>query len=110
MSKNANELTIVIATYNECNNIQKLIPVLIESRSKPNIIIVDDNSPDHTAEKIHYYIEKYPNRIELIERPSKLGYASAFVEGFKRALELNSNFIISMDADLSHDPCDIGLQ
>ena len=69
-----------------------------------NIVIVDDRSPDGTAELIRAAQELHPGRIELIERPGKLGYGSAYVDGFRRALELGADVIVSMDADFSHDP------
>lgn len=100
-------ITIVIATYNEKPNIKKLLPILASLPLKPKIIIIDDNSPDGTARTVEKYITEYPEQIELIERPAKLGYGSAFVCGLQRAIALNSPFIISMDADFSHDPREI---
>lgn len=98
--------TIVIPTYNECDNIAILIAQIF-SLNIPDlsIIVVDDNSPDNTSEIIKRFSEKFP--IKLIIRPKKYGLGSAYVAGFKIALTDGADYIIQMDADLSHDPNDI---
>jgi len=94
-------LSIVIPTYNEKKNIEKLIPqihrILSKESIKYEIIIVDDNSPDKTAEAAKKLGKKYP--VKVIKRKGKLGLSSAVVAGFKKAL---GDFLGVMDADLSH--------
>ncbi|HIE34141.1 MAG TPA: polyprenol monophosphomannose synthase [Candidatus Altiarchaeales archaeon] len=111
-------ISIIIPTYNERENIKILIPKIfevLESNSlKGNLIIVDDSSPDGTALEVERLKNKYPverlkNKypIELIKRKSKLGIGSAYIAGFKKALEEGADIIFEMDADLSHDPAKI---
>lgn len=97
---------VVLPTYNERENIQKLIPrifnVFRDNGVEGNLIVVDDNSPDGTFEVVDELGKEYP--ITLIERESKLGIGSAYIAGFKKALEDEADLIFEMDADLSHDP------
>lgn len=99
---------VVIPTYNERENIAKLIPAIFTTI--PNdleIIVVDDNSPDKTADIVTDWQAIYPLRLHLIKREKKSGLGSAYITGFKKALELGADFIMEMDADFSHDPKDI---
>jgi dolichol-phosphate mannosyltransferase len=101
-------LCVVIPTYNEKNNIPILIDsiqeVLKDQKSRSWILIVDDNSPDGTGEIVEGMRNTYKNLI-VKHRPKKLGIGSAYIEGFTYAIEkLNGDILISMDADLSHDP------
>ena len=96
---------IVIPTYNEADNIEKLIKKIFTlSIPELEIIVVDDNSPDGTGEKV-----KNTNHspIHLIQRKEKLGLGSAYIAGFTKALDFGADFIFEMDADFSHDPQDI---
>jgi len=99
-------ITIVIPTYNERENIILLLveifKILKQNKLNGHVIIVDDNSPDGTAEQVKRLSKKYETT--LIERGKRLGLGSAYKIGFKKALELNSDLIFEMDADLSHDP------
>lgn len=97
---------IVIPTYNENENIHKLI-LKIFSLNIPNleVIIVDDNSPDKTAETVEKMNLNYP--VHLLKRSKKLGLGSAYIAGFKKALDLGADYIFEIDADFSHDPDDI---
>lgn len=98
---------IVIPTYNESENIVKLInDIFILNIPDLSIIVVDDNSPDGTATLVETTKQVYPN-LYLIKRLNKLGIGSAYIIGFKKALSLNADFIMEMDADFSHDPKDI---
>ena len=99
---------IIIPTYNENKNIAKLLSLINDLNVNVNleILVIDDASPDGTAETIKKIID-YDNKIHLIERSGKLGLASAYCRGFKWALDNNYDYIIQMDADLSHDPNDI---
>ena len=101
-------VTIVIPTYNEKENIQQLIPKIEaideeDARVGMHIIIVDDESPDGTAEEAENFARKYGN-ITVIRRPGKLGIGSAYKDGFKVAKSLGCDVLFEMDADLSHDP------
>lgn len=97
---------IIIPTYNEMGNIPRLIPILLERYDSVDILIVDDNSPDGTGDFIKKLSEEN-SRIHLISRPGKMGLGTAYVEGFKYALERDYEFIFEMDADFSHDPKEI---
>jgi dolichol-phosphate mannosyltransferase len=97
---------VVIPTYNESENIERLIKHLfLLGLPEFSVVIVDDNSPDGTAEIVRTLINTYP--ITLIEREGKLGIGSAYVTGFQQALIQGADIIIEMDADFSHDPDDI---
>ena len=94
---------IIIPTYNELNNIQKLVPLLREKYPDLDVLVVDDNSPDGTAESVKTMMEK-DKQVHLIEREGKLGLGTAYVRGFKYMLEKGFEIAIQMDADFSHDP------
>ena len=97
------KILIIIPTYNEKDNIDKIInEIFLQSIDNLEILIVDDNSADGTKEILDKL--KSQNKINLIERSSKQGLASAYIEGFKYAIEHNFDFIIQMDADFSHNP------
>lgn len=99
--------TIVIPTYNEKENIVPLInDIFLLHIPDLKIIVVDDNSPDKTADAVAQAQTIYPD-LYLVRRNGKLGIGSAYIAGFKKALALNSDFIIEMDADFSHDPKDL---
>ncbi len=97
---------IIIPTYNELNNIQKLIPILREKYPEVDILVVDDNSPDGTADTVKKFMEN-DDQIHIIEREGKLGLGTAYVEGFKFMLDRDYECAIQMDADFSHDPSEI---
>jgi dolichol-phosphate mannosyltransferase len=97
---------IIIPTYNELENIKTLIPDIIGRYRNLDVLIVDDNSPDGTGEFIEDLL-KSTQRVKLIKREKKLGLGTAYVAGFKYALQQNYDFIFEMDADYSHDPKEI---
>jgi len=101
-----NKSIIVIPTYNEVENISKLIDTIFNIKSDIDILIVDDNSPDGTAEIVSGMMNK-DSRIHLIKRPEKMGLGTAYCDGFKYALERGFDYIFEMDADFSHNPEDI---
>ncbi len=101
-----NKTLIIVPTFNELDNITKLIPDLLSRTANPDILIVDDNSPDGTAEFIQQ-LAVSNDRIHLIKREKKMGLGTAYIEGFKFALKNNYDFIFEMDADYSHDPKEI---
>lgn len=98
---------IVLPTYNERENIVKIINEIFKQPVENlNIVVVDDNSPDKTAEAVAQ-AQTASSNLYLVKRNSKLGLGSAYIAGFKKALSLNADFIMEMDADFSHDPADI---
>ncbi|MCZ7603608.1 MAG: polyprenol monophosphomannose synthase [Melioribacteraceae bacterium] len=97
---------IIIPTYNELNNIQKLVPLLRSEYPQVDVLVVDDNSPDGTGKKVLELAESDP-QIHLIEREGKLGLGTAYVRGFKFALENGYEAAMEMDADFSHDPKEV---
>jgi dolichol-phosphate mannosyltransferase len=100
-------ILIIIPTYNEAENIEFIISKIVDLNI-PNlsVLVVDDNSPDETG-KIVENICKEDSRVHLIQRAGKLGLGTAYVEGFKFAIEKGFDYIFEMDADLSHDPAEI---
>ncbi len=99
--------TLVISpTYNERKNIQSLIEQALNPNPDYHLLVVDDNSPDGTAEKVKELQNSYPN-LHLEERPGKAGLGTAYLFGFKWALDRDYEAIVQMDADLSHDPKDV---
>lgn len=98
---------IIIPTYNEASNIKKLIDHLMSLSISVDILIVDDGSPDGTADVIRDKMKQYPEKIYLIERNGKSGLGTAYVAGFKFALSKGYKYICEMDADFSHNPEDI---
>ena len=99
--------TLVISpTYNERKNIQRLVEQVLEPNPDYHLLVVDDNSPDKTAEKVKKLQQLYPN-LHLEERPGKAGLGTAYLFGFKWALDRHFEAIVQIDADLSHDPKDV---
>ena len=99
---------VIIPTYNEKNNIEKLISNILGYRENYDILVIDDNSPDGTANIVQALINSQPDkRIFLKQRPQKLGLGTAYILGFKFALEQNYDFIFQIDADFSHNPDDL---
>jgi dolichol-phosphate mannosyltransferase len=103
-TNSAKRIAVVIATYNERSNIERLIPDLMETSVSPHVVIVDDSSPDGTGEAVRECMERFPGRISLVERSGKLGYGSAVVAGFQKILDEDFDVVVTMDADFSHDP------
>lgn len=103
------ESLVIIPTYNESHNIKRLIEKLLQLDEPVDVLIIDDGSPDGTAEVVKELQagSRFNNRIYLVEREGKQGLGTAYVRGFKYALEHNYQYICEMDADFSHDPEDI---
>ncbi|HEX9653115.1 MAG TPA: polyprenol monophosphomannose synthase, partial [bacterium] len=98
---------VIVPTYNEAENIKKVLKAIINLNiPNLNVLVVDDNSPDGTA-KIVQEIAEHDPRVRLIQRAGKMGLGTAYVAGFKYALNEEFDFIFEMDADLSHDPKEI---
>jgi len=94
---------VIIPTYNEADNVLKIIPEVLAQDEGFHVLIVDDNSPDGTSNLVKE-MQKSNSRIHLLERPSKRGLGTAYVAGFKYALSHEFDFAFEMDADFSHDP------
>ena len=97
---------VVIGTYNEADNIPGILPEILRQGPEYEAIVVDDNSPDGTGRLVAEMAAKQP-RIHVIHRPARMGYGSAYLEGFRAALDLGADYIVQMDADYSHNPGDI---
>jgi dolichol-phosphate mannosyltransferase len=99
---------IIVPTYNELDNITKLIPRLLGSTVRPDLLVVDDGSPDGTARAVRDLAAALPagdaGRLSLLEREGKLGLGSAYIAGFRYAMEKGYDFVFEMDADFSHPP------
>lgn len=97
--------TVIVPTYNEAQNLPRLLEQVFSlGIDGINIIIVDDNSPDGTGNLAEDLAKKYPGRMEIIHRKGKMGLASAYIAGFRLALERGAEAIFEMDADFSHSP------
>ncbi len=103
MSKNI----VIIPTYNEKENIPDILEAILKLKPLFNILIVDDGSPDGTAELVKTGMQANKDRIYIIEREKKLGLGTAYIEGFKWAIERNYDYVCEMDADFSHNPTDL---
>ena len=102
-----NEVLVIIPTYNESENIIKIIEAIFTIHPDINVLVVDDNSPDGTSSKVKEEIPKFKGKLDLITRGSKLGLGTAYLCGFEWAMKKDYDFIISMDADFSHNPSDL---
>lgn len=102
------DILIIIPTYNESKNIERILPTLMElDQVHVDVLVVDDGSPDGTADIVRRMQVEYKDRIHLITRAGKQGLGTAYVTGFRFALEQGYTFICEMDADFSHDPADV---
>lgn len=100
------QILVIIPTYKEVENIQKIIPEVLKQDDRIEILVVDDNSPDGTADAVEALSNKN-KKIHLMRRPEKLGLGTAYVAGFNYALSKAYDLIFEMDADFSHDPNEI---
>jgi len=98
---------VIIPTYNEKENIEKIIRKVFSLKKAFDILVVEDNSPDGTADIIKRVMKEFPNRLFIEERKGKLGLGTAYIHGFKWGIEHKYDFIIEMDADFSHNPDDL---
>ena len=101
-----NRNVVIIPTYNEKDNIRKLIEAILSFSKDVDILIVDDNSPDGTGQEAENLSQIY-KEVKVLHEPAKLGIGKAYIEGFKWALQQNYEHICEMDADFSHNPGDI---
>lgn len=98
---------VIIPTYNEKENVAAIIEAVFALDTRFDILIIDDNSPDGTALIVKGLMEKYSTRLHLIERQGKLGLGTAYIAGFKWAIEHGYEYVCEMDADFSHAPTDL---
>ena len=98
---------VIIPTYNEKENISNIIHALLKLEHQFDILVIDDNSPDGTAAIVERLIEEIPERIHLVKRAGKQGLGTAYIAGFKWALQHDYEYVIEMDADFSHRPEDL---
>jgi dolichol-phosphate mannosyltransferase len=101
------ESLVIIPTYNEMENIENMIRIIFSLSRSFHILIIDDNSPDGTADIVKSLQHQFPDQLFLEQRPGKLGLGTAYIHGFKYALEQGYQFIFEMDADFSHNPYDL---
>jgi len=94
---------VIVPTYNEAENIRELVPRILEQDPGVEILVVDDNSTDGTGALVDELMGTEP-RLHVLHRPKKLGLGTAYVAGFRYALEHNYDLVFEMDADFSHDP------
>lgn len=98
---------VIIPTYNEKENIRKMIQKVFTLTRDFHLLIVEDNSPDGTGDIVRSLIPEYKGRLFMLERKGKLGLGTAYIAGFKWALEHNYEYIFEMDCDFSHNPDDL---
>ena len=98
---------VIIPTYNEIENISKIIDAVMQLPDGFDILVIDDGSPDGTAACVRNRMNDYPGRLFLEERKGKLGLGTAYIHGFKWALQRDYRYVTEMDADFSHNPEDL---
>lgn len=98
---------VIIPTYNEKENIGKIVPTVLSLAGNFHVLVIDDGSPDGTAGIVKEMQKGYPERLFIVERSGKLGLGTAYIAGFKWALEHGYEYIFEMDADFSHNPNDL---
>ena len=104
---NKSDSIIIIPTYNEKENIESIIRTVFNKEHIFHILVVEDNSPDRTADIVRRLQTEFPDRLFMIERKGKLGLGTAYIAGFKWAIEHQYDYIFEMDADFSHNPDDL---
>jgi dolichol-phosphate mannosyltransferase len=97
-------ITVILPTYNEAENLPKLVSVLFSLPLELGVLVVDDNSPDGTGQIADELANQHPGNVSVLHRAGKMGLRSAYMEGFQKAFELGSNVVVQMDSDFSHDP------
>lgn len=98
---------VIIPTYNECENAENIIRAVFSLPKAFNILIIEDGSPDGTADIVKRLQKEFPDRLFMIERKGKLGLGTAYIRGFEYAIEKKYDFVFEMDADFSHNPNDL---
>ena len=98
---------VIIPTYNEIDNISKMIDTVMTLVGDYDMLVIDDGSPDGTAAVVKERQKEFPTRLHLLERSGKLGLGTAYIMGFKWALEKDYDYVFEMDCDFSHNPNDL---
>ncbi|MFT5847074.1 MAG: dolichol-phosphate mannosyltransferase [Psychroserpens sp.] len=98
---------VIIPTYNEIENIEAIIRAVFSQKKSFEILVVDDNSPDGTSQKVKVLQNEFANQLHLLNRPKKTGLGTAYIEAFKWCLNEEYTYIFEMDADFSHNPNDL---
>ncbi len=98
---------VIIPTYNEIENVRNIIRAVLGLEGSYDVLIIDDGSPDGTAAAVRELIPESDGRLFLVERSGKLGLGTAYIAGFRWALERDYDYVFEMDADFSHDPADV---
>ncbi|MBJ2183144.1 MAG: polyprenol monophosphomannose synthase [Muribaculaceae bacterium] len=101
------DCVVIIPMYNERENAAAIIDAVMALEHGFDVLVIDDNSPDGTAAIVKEKMQQYPGRVLLTERTGKLGLGTAYIAGFKRALDEGYDYIFEMDADFSHNPADL---
>ena len=109
ISSPMNKILVIIPTYNERENIDPMIEKVLSLSDEFFLLVVDDHSADGTAQIVKGKQIKYPHKLFLVEREGKLGLGTAYIEGFKWALQRDFDYICEMDCDFSHNPDDLKL-
>ncbi|MBQ0061730.1 MAG: polyprenol monophosphomannose synthase [Bacteroidales bacterium] len=104
---NASDSIVIIPTYNEKENIENIIRAVFSLEKEFHILVIEDGSPDGTANIVKRLMEEFPTRLFIIERTGKLGLGTAYITGFKWAIEHKYDYVFEMDADFSHNPNDL---
>ena len=98
---------VIIPTYNEKENIEAILRKVMSLEGEFNVLVVEDNSPDGTADIVKRLMQEFPDRIFIKERKGKLGLGTAYIDGFKWSIAEGYEYIFEMDADFSHNPDDL---
>lgn len=101
------EKLVIIPTYNEKDNVARILEAVFDMQQEFHVLVIDDNSPDGTAEIVKSLFEKYNGQLFLEERKNKSGLGTAYIHGFKWALARGYQYIFEMDCDFSHNPADL---
>ena len=104
---NDDRILVVIPTYNERDNLPRIVPAVLDGDTRIDILVVDDNSPDGTGEIADQLCERHGSRVHVLHRPGKEGLGRAYLAGFAWGIERGYGWIVEMDADLSHRPEDL---
>src|SRR5881398_629552 len=99
----AERALVIVPTYDERENITRLVGAILQQDARLEILVVDDGSPDGTGEIVEGLIQ-HESRVHILKRPRKMGLGTAYIAGFRWALEQSYEFVFEMDADFSHDP------
>ena len=95
---------VIVPTYNERENIARMIDTVLAQDERIEMLVVDDGSPDGTAEIVEGMMARHPGRVHIHKRPGKMGLGTAYLAGFRIAIERKYDLVMEMDADFSHDP------